>query len=72
MVNVNLSINDCDVVIKSELEEVINSVIKTGNENIETIKELNNVAYALFNLGKYVERNENEITTLLIMLITKL
>lgn len=50
IVNVTPIIYKNDVVMKSELEEVINSMIKIGSEHGETVKELHNLTDALTNL----------------------
>ena len=61
IVNVKPSINEYDVVIKSELDEVLDSIIKIGNDHSETKKYLNKITDSLINLGKYVENLEEKL-----------
>ena len=61
IVNVKPSINKYDVVIKSELDEVLESVIKVGNDHAKTEKDINEIVNTIINLGKYVENLEGNL-----------
>ena len=61
IVNVKPSINDYDVVIKSELNEVLDAIIKVGTDQVLTQKDLIETVDALGNLGKYVENLEERL-----------
>lgn len=63
IVNVKPSINDYDVVIKSELNEVLNAIITVGVDHLTTQKDLIDVVDYLGNLGKYVENLEERLET---------
>lgn len=61
IVNVKPSINKYDVVIKGELDEVLNSVIKVGIDHSKTKKDLIELTDAVINLAKYVEDIEERL-----------
>lgn len=58
IVNVKPSINANDVVVKSELNEVLNSIIKVGLDNTKNKKDLTD---ELINVKKYVEDLEKKL-----------
>lgn len=58
IVNVKPSINDYDVVVKSELNEILNSIIKVGLDNAKNKKDLTD---ELINVKKYVEDLEKKL-----------
>jgi len=61
IVNVKPSINSYDVVIKSELDEVLNSIIKVGKDHAKTEKDMKEIVDSIINLGKFVENLKDNL-----------